>query len=342
VSIAGVRSSTLSVRVVVLAVTAWLGGATEVAAQPPVPERGVGYVSLVYASTIAKKHYLPIARYDIGRVDSHALIADLTYGLTDRLAVSAGLPWVVARYHGEYPHDRLNPDRIDDGLWHSTWQDFRFGLSYNVMTGPIVLTPFVGSVVPSHGYEYYAHSAAGRQLMELQAGITLVAPLNRIHPGVYLQSRYSFGVVEQTLDVRPNHSNLDLELGYFVTSPLRVFMLIGSQLSHAGIDVQHPDVIRNSNPPILTREQIEHHDQIDRVNYLKVGGGASFELTDSVSLFGSVSTQVAGRNGHQMNLGTSFGMTWSFRTKKETLFGTTAAAPASPGASSPSPRRTGT
>jgi hypothetical protein len=178
--------------------------------------------------------------------------------------------------------------------------------------------------------------------MELQAGITLVAPLNRIHPGVYLQSRYSFGVVEQTLDVRPNHSNLDLELGYFVTSPLRVFMLIGSQLSHAGIDVQHPDVIRNSNPPILTREQIEHHDQIDRVNYLKVGGGASFELTDSVSLFGSVSTQVAGRNGHQMNLGTSFGMTWSFRTKKETLFGTTAAAPASPGASSPSPRRTGT
>ena len=306
-----------------LAVTAWFGGAADAAAQPPLPAHGVVYVSLVYGSTKSDKHYLPTTRYDIGRVDSHALIADITYGVTDRLAVSAGLPWVAARYLGGFPHQPDNPDRLDDGLWHSAWQDVRLGLSYNMMTGPVVLTPFVGGVVPSHGYEYFAHSAAGRQLKELQSGITLVAPLDRIRPGVYLQSRYSFGVVEQNVNVRPNHSNLDLELGYFVTSPLRVFMLIAGQVSHAGIDVP-----RNARV-VLTEEQFEHHDQIDRIHYLKVGGGACFDLTDSVAVFGSLSTQVAGRNGHQMNRGISLGLTWSFRTKKETLFGTTAAAPAS-------------
>ena len=331
------RRSTLGVPVFALAVIAWLGGAADAAAQLSLPQRGEGYVSVVYSTTTSDKHYLPTTRYDLGRIDSHALLADITYGLTDRLAVSVGLPLVVARYIGDQPHQPGNEDRLDDAHWHATWQDFRFGLSYSAAKGPIVLTPFVGGVVPSHGYEYWAHSAAGRAVKELQAGVAVGAQLNGIRPGLYLQTRYSFGFVEQNVDLRPNHSNLDVELGYFATPALRVFVLSTGQLSHGGIDV----FPREISIRILTSEQITHHDQIDKVNYLKVGAGASFDLTDSMAVYGAFSTQVAGRNGHQISRGISLGMTWSFRAKKETLFGATAAAPASPAASNSSPQRAG-
>ena len=294
-------------------------------------------MSVVYSSSASDKHYLPTVRYDIGHVDSHALLGEITYGLTDRLAVSAGLPMVVARYRGTYPHQINNPDRLDDEHWHATWQDIRLGLSYSAVKGPIVLAPFVGGVVPSHGYEYFAHSAAGRQLKELQAGVALGAQLNRISPGLFLQSRYSFGFVEQNVNVRPNHSNLDVEIGYLVKPSLRVFVLGAGQLSHGGIDVPHPEIARS----VLTPEQIAHHDQIDRINYLKVGAGASFDLMDSLAVYGAFSKQVAGRNGHEVSRAISVGLTWSFRTKKETLFAATAAAPGSPAAWSSSPQRAG-
>ena len=322
--------------VVALAVAAWLGGTADAAAQLSLPQQGEGFVSVVYSSSASDKHYLPTTRYDIGHIDSHALLADLTYGLTDRLALSVGLPVIVTRYRGEFPHQRNNPDRLDDGDWHTTWQDFRLGLSYTALNGPVVLTPFVGGVVPSHGYEYFAHSAAGRQLKELQAGVALGTQLSGI-PGVLLQTRYSFGFVEQNVDVRPNHSNLDVELGYFVNPALRVFVLGSGQLSHGGIDVPYPTIAVS----VLTPEQIAHHDQIDKVNYLKVGAGASFDLTDSIAVYGAFSKQVAGRNGHEVSRAISLGMTWSFRTKKETLFGATAATPVSPAVSSPSPQRAG-
>ena len=60
-----------------------------------------------------------------------------------------------------------------------------------------------------------------------------------------------------------------------------------------------------------------------------------------MSVYGAVSKQVAGRNGHEVYRAISVGMTWSFRTKKETLFGTTAGAPGSPAAWSPYPQRAG-
>jgi hypothetical protein len=57
---------------------------------------------------------------------------------------------------------------IDDGKYHPTFQDFRFDVRYNVTKKGVVLTPFVGSIVPSHDYAYFGHSAVGRDLKELQ------------------------------------------------------------------------------------------------------------------------------------------------------------------------------
>ena len=56
---------------------------------------------------------------------------------------------------------------LDDGAYHAAFSDFRFDVRYNVAKKGMVLTPFVGAIVPSHDYAYFAHAAPGRNLHEL-------------------------------------------------------------------------------------------------------------------------------------------------------------------------------
>jgi hypothetical protein len=56
------------------------------------------------------------------------------------------------------------------------------------------------------------------------------------------------------------------------------------------------------------------HDQIQRENMLTIAGGASYSVTDSIDLFGSLAHTVEQRNGHGLTRGISFGMSWSFTT----------------------------
>ena len=302
-------------RTLVALAAACLIGADDARAQAWLPAAGEGSVSVVYSNSVSDRHLLPTTAYDIGRIDSHALLADVTYGITDRLAVSLGLPLIASRYRGDRPHQRTNPDRLDDGDWHSSWQDLRVGVRYNVLRGPVMVTSYVGSIVPSHDYEYFAHSAAGRRLKELQAGVSVGHLLQRGVPGLFVQGRYAFGFVEQTLDIRPNRSNLDLEVGYFVTPSLRIFALGAGQLTHAGIDVYPAEI----SVLVLTPEQISHHDQIDRINFVKVGAGASMDLGERFGVFASYGTQVAGRNGHELGRSLAIGATWTFSTRKKDL-----------------------
>lgn len=281
-------------------------------AQAWLPAQGEGYVSTVYTNLFVNKHYLPTTRYDIGKIDTNSFLFDASYGVTDRMAVSISLPLMISRYRGDSPHHGTQPLPMDDGTWHSTFQDFRFNIRYNVVRGPLTVTPFVGTILPSHGYEYWAHSAAGRRLTEVQAGVTAASLLDPITHGLFVQGRYAFGFSERALDIRPNHSYADVEVGYFVARRVRLFALGAGQLTHGGIDL--PPV-----PGLLTPLQRQHHDQIARENSLNIGTGAAIEFTDSIGLFGSFLKQVAGRNGHEINRAVSLGLTWSFRRSSEPL-----------------------
>ena len=283
-------------------------------AQAWLPAQGEGYVSMVYTNLFVNRHYLPTTRYDIGEIDTNSFLFDASYGVTDRMAVSMSLPLMISRYRGSFPHHGTQPVPMDDGTWHSTFQDLRFNVRYTFVRGPLAVTPFVGTALPSHGYEYWAHSAAGRRLREVQAGVTAASQLDAITRGLFVQGRYAFGFSERALDIRPNHSYADVEVGYFVSRSVRLFGLGAGQLTHDGIDLPPPGLAL-----LLTPEQRQHHDQIGRDNSLNIGTGAAIELTDSVGLFGSFLKQVAGRNGHQINRAVSLGLTWSFRRSSEPL-----------------------
>lgn len=278
-------------------------------AQAFVPARGDAFASIVFTNMLVENHFLPAHRVDVGHIDSNIALFDLTYGVTDRMAVTVGIPLVVSRYQGAFPHQAANPGAPDNTGWNSTFSDFRFNVRYNLARGPVAVTPYVGTLVPSHGYDYVAHSAPGKRLRELQFGVAAAGLLDRVLSGLFVQGRYGFAVVQEAVNIRPNHSSGDIEVGYFVSPSVRVFAMASGRYTHAGIDLPIPPIARATLPP----EQFLNHDRIVREHFFNLSAGTSVSITDAVDVFASFMKQQAGRNTHDVSRAVSIGMSWALK-----------------------------
>jgi hypothetical protein len=281
----------------------------EARAQAWTPAKGEGAVAVVYQDQNVKKHLAGTIRADAGQIDTSVLVTDFSYGLTDKIAVDLALPFVMAKYTGQAAHPGTD---IDNGRYHSSFTDVRFALRYNLTRGRAVVTPYIGSVVPSHNYQYYGHAAPGQRLNELQIGVFAAKLIERGLPGMFISGRYSYGFVEKVLDISHNRSSADFEVGYFFSPSFRAFAMTDAMYSHGGIDF--PATGGMFALPLAYQPV---HDQIQRVHALHVGGGVAYSITDRMDVFGSFSRLVAGRNGHALNRGITVGASWSFARKKK-------------------------
>jgi hypothetical protein len=305
----------------VLVLATLLAVPVDARAQAWVPAQGEGAVSVAFQNMNVKSHLAGNTWIDVGRIDTNVLLADMTYGLTDKLAVDVALPFVTSKYTGNRPHPGTD---IDDGQYRGSFTDVRFAVRYNLSREAAVVTPYIGTVVPSHEYASYGHASPGQDLRELQVGVYAAKLLDRAVPGLFISGRYGFGFVEEVSDISHNRSIADLEVGYFVTSALRTFVTAHGQYSHGGIDLPVSGLA--GLPPEYRRI----HDRIQRVHGLDLGAGAAYSLTDSVDIFGSFSRLVAGRNGHALNRGITVGASWGFSRKKTASEVVTAAVTAPP------------
>src|SRR5262245_30263442 len=197
----GYMSRTWRCRMLRTAVAALLivaAGAPMARAQAYVPPRGEGSVSFLYQDMFVKNHYFGPTPVDNGHITTRMVVMDVSYGITDKLAVSVGIPWIASRYVGNRPHpiawNDSTPTPLDDGTFHSTFQDFRFDVRYNVTRRGVALTPFFATSVPSHEYVYFAHAAPGLGLREFQFGLSAARLLDNIVPGLFVQGRYGYVV----------------------------------------------------------------------------------------------------------------------------------------------------
>ncbi len=273
-------------------------------AQAWLPQQGEATVSFLLTDVLVRQHYVPADSFDFGHIRTQTMIADVTYGLRDDLALSVSLPIVRSRYWGAFPH----AGGLDDGEPHTTAQDLRVDLRYGVTRGAVRVTPFIGSIVPATDYEYFAHAAAGRRVRELQVGTYVAGTLDRVLPGLFLQGRYSYGFAEQILDIPHNRSQLGLELGYFVTPSLRVVGMFSGQRTHGGVDLS-PTAGRT-----WPAERFRNHDRIVAEHYANVGGGMGWTVNDTIDVFGSLARTVTGRNTHKMDYAATVGV--SIRLRK--------------------------
>jgi hypothetical protein len=248
-------------------------------------------------------------RTDAGQIRVDGVLLDLTYGVTDTTTISVTLPYLAGKYVGSKPHPG---SPIDDGKYHGGVQDLRVELRRSLLSGPLAITPFVGTILPSHDYIFYGHGSIGRDLREVQVGASVARLLDPIVPGAFVQGRYTYGFTERLFGISHNRSLVNIELGYFMNPRVRAFALTSAQIGHGGVDLYLPF------PYGLPAEQVIHHDRISRTNQLDVGGGAQFSASESVDLFGSIIHTLSGANTHALTYGLNLGLTWSFHAGPST------------------------
>ena len=275
-----------------------------------VPPRGEGNVTITYEDILARGHLLDNGKRASGAnandpVRVNTLRAEVEFGLTERVALKVAVPFVAARYGGGAPHligVSGQSTTIDDGTYHGSFQDFRFGARMNVASRPLFITPFVEGVVPSHHYESRGHGTIGLDLRALIIGAN-VAGFVDIIPGTYFHAQVSHAIVQEVAGIRPNGSRVDSEVGYFVTPRLALRFLDSFQITHDGIAFQQPG---------QSRDVSLNHDRLHRYNFLNLGGGLAFALNESLDVFGTASKMVWGENVHP-HWGVSAGANWNFR-----------------------------
>jgi hypothetical protein len=283
------------------------GSASHASAQAFIPAPGEGTISVSYQNTRTHGqldwHGTQLATPEEGRqgTDGHALLWYVEYGLSDRIAVHASLPYIQTKYQGCCAHTfgvNGQPSTLDDGTYHGTFQDFYFGSRFKLYAStPLAVTPFVEVVIPSHNYESLGQSVAGRDLRALVVGAAVGGFADDLLAGLHFQTRISYAFVQNAVDIHPNRTGIDSSVGYFVTPRFAIDFLETFQYTQAGTDWGIPPFgigFRDGTP--MTRDYGLNHDRLARSNALTFGVGATFALTDKVGFFGTVSKIAWGAN----------------------------------------------
>jgi len=277
-------------------------------AQAWLAPKGEGTVTVGYQRTYSPDHLdLNGKAFDKGTITLHSMTVETDYSFTDRLALRVVLPYMFGKYTGLVPHSLP----VDNGSYHSTFQDFTADLRYNVSQRPVVLTPFFTLVLPSHGYEQFAHAAVGRDVREYHIGINLGRRLDPILPKAFLQAQYSYVFVQKILDISPNRSNVAAQMGYFLTPRLSLLALMQWSHTYRGLDVDF-SIPNHSN---LTDDEFLHHDQIGKIRLLDAGVGASFAVNRKMEMYASWGRTVSGANGHAHGSVLTLAISRTFGTK---------------------------
>jgi hypothetical protein len=294
-------------------------------AQAWVPTEGEAFVSVYYQSFDSPGHLNRLGQKIGGPTQSHTVLVEVEYGLTDEMALTVALPYVSAKYSGEGPACPLcvdspfefHPSPVDDGTYHGAVQDFRFGLRYNVIRKAVFVTPFVGVVVPSHRYENQGEAIVGRGFLEGQVGIYAGRDFGPFLPRGYAQGRYAYALVPPDLEVPLNRSDAAAEIGYALTSAVSIRGLGTWQRTHGGL----PGVVA----AVGSGDLLQHHDRLLQDNNWRVGGGGSCLIGPWAEISATVITVVSGTNTHR---GTAITVSFTWTLDSRQVLSTVSAAAA--------------
>lgn len=225
---------------------------------------------------------------------------DVDYALSNRWSISAGLPYVFARFLGPGPTPANLP--VDScRCWHGDWADVGATVRYAVLDGPVGLTASVSAGVPSHDYAWQGEAVVGYGLRELRLALDAGARLERISPRLALTGRYQYAAVQdvqEVPDVANNRSNWAAGASLAITPRLSVRAGVTGQRTHGGLrfgSVTDP----NLPPPgeAASLDRFQQHDRLFRNNYVHLGGGVTYALSRA-DVFVAYEQFVAGTDTH--------------------------------------------
>ena len=280
--------------------------ASSLPAQSWIEPKGEAGVSLTYQYSHFLGHIGPDRVWiPVSPSRSQGLTLQLDYSFSDRLAVSASVPYAGTQ-NGPDPSPAGGHVGIDDGRYHSAWQDYHFDVRYNLMSRPFVLTPFLTYVVPSHAYTTVGEAAIGRDLRETHIGFNAGRLLNPLLPNAYIDAHIGYVFSQRYLGITTDRTIADVSAGYFVTPRFSARMIVNYQGAHGGLSCgpcfEGPDI-----PPLLAHQ----HDRLLADSHVRIGVGTGFSLTPSTDFYAAYVKTVWGQSSHYGH-GVALGFSRSF------------------------------
>lgn len=303
-----------------------LAGTSDLAAQTAwTPVQREASLSLVFQHINFNGHFWGDGSKHDSDLPSQAQLGIIAfdYGLTDKLALTARLPYIASKFTPtndpaeieflQFVEEvrRNTPGTeayrsLDTGSYYATFQDFGFTLRYNAFSRGLVITPAVGVTIPSHDYRTVGEAAPGQNRLALQTGVNVGRLLDPFLPAAYVHARYTYSFVQSLHNLSLDRSNAELEVGYAVNHLVGVRALAAWGRTHGGLSYEQTLERLPTEPyPFLD------HDRLLASRYWHVGGGATIALTDSLDFDTAVVTFLSGADTHY-GWGATFGATWRF------------------------------
>jgi hypothetical protein len=273
------------------------------AAQAFTPPPRVGSVTVAWQWVDNTGHILTDGTlFPRGQSVTSSLMAEVDYGITERFAVTAAVPFVFARYTGDLP-PFSGLERDSCRCWHQSFQDLSIAGRYRFGDEFWALTPQVRYILPTHDYPYRGEAVVGPNLQQLLLGISAAWRLAQVLPKASVQAGYTYTVVEKAVeDISANRSNLTTSFGYALSRSVYVHGGALYQKNHGGLTAF--GVI--GAPP----DQAAQADRLLKMRYWHMTGGVSYS-TRFADLFFAVEPYVWGRDTHD-GIAYTVGSTWYF------------------------------
>lgn len=245
--------------------------------------------------------------------DTRSLALAVDYRMSDRWSLQASLPFIRKRAVNAPPaHNpaRLvvprtdDSDFIDDGRYHSTWQDWQLGLSYHTMIAGFHVRPHVTVVYPSRDYTFFAAAAVGQRLKRLRVGVDASRRLGRTN--FHYAAGYSYEFVEEILGVNIDKQHFRLS-GRYDFSPRLSADVFAVGRRARGLDASiFPAEARRGS------ELWYQHDRLLRQNYTLAGFGATWRFNDDWALSAATSRMASGDSIYDLKYAYDLSLTRAF------------------------------
>ena len=174
-----------------LAVVVFSAATPAAFAQAWVPPGGIGALTVVFQTIANTGHRLHdgtmLRGFDSA---SRGLLIEFDYALTDRLSVSASVPYLAAKYQGRSRAFSCCPQTVP--VLNHGWQDVNVTVRYNLLNDAFALTPSVSIGTPAHEYNYFGEAVVGRNLNEVRLTLDAGQRLDFISPRLSVSGRSSF------------------------------------------------------------------------------------------------------------------------------------------------------
>lgn len=251
-------------------------------------------------------------RFNEGQgTDVRNLTLGIEYWLGDHWSVHASLPFISKRAVddvGRHNQNRLlvpHPESpfIDDGQYHSAWQDWQLGLTHHASLGSLEIASHAVLTYPSHDYVFFASAPVGQNLKKLRIGADVSQRFGRSN--LHYSAGYSYEFVERIEDIQVRgiqYGNINTDNQYlrislrYDFSPQLSARVFGNRRTGKGLtnnDVNRVDRAQET-------ELWYQHDRLMQYNYAIAGVGSTWHFNEQWSLSASAATMVWVRVNHDL------------------------------------------